>query len=168
MADGAPSDCGGADKLGEGVRLRSGETLASAVCAVLDVFHSTGPRDGGEEGIGQGAGRNFLDAILLNCSSPEVITAGIMELQKMRSRKVAVGGDQKACHAAWKIGGYPNAFKPNLQDGYVERSDELYAELALEWTTHLGAEVIGGCCGIFPEQIAAMKQGLGAGVWPRA
>ena len=132
-------------------RLRSGEDLASAVRAIVALFPG-GPLEG--------TNQNFLDAILFNCSSPEVIALGIMELQKLRT--CSTRGEGVLLPTGVKIGGYPNAFRPNLEDGYEQKSAIQYSELAQEWVGNAkyGAEVVGGCCGIFPEHVAAMGEGL--------
>ena len=71
------------------------------------------------------------------------------------------------------VGGYANAFQP-LPDDYVMgqgagedgetplRDDlgvQRYLETARGWRA-AGASVIGGCCGIGPDHIAALRQGL--------
>ena len=92
-----------------------------------------------------------LDAILLMCSSPENITAGLRDLR-----------DAYDGH----IGGYANIGYGGV--GILgERARQRYmtltnygparvAEIAREWQD-IGATVIGGCCGTGPEHILMMN-----------
>ncbi len=114
----------------DGRKLRSGEAVADAGAAAL------------EEGA---------ESVLINCSPPETVTAGLQELLK-------TGG---------KTGAYANAFttvKPLRGDATVDvlksRTDlgpEAYADIALGWAA-AGAAIIGGCCEISPSHIAAIHQ----------
>lgn len=117
----------------DGSRLRSGEPLADAVEAVKQA----------------GA-----DAILLNCSPPEAITAGI--------------GILKDC--GLPFGAYANGFvkADDLElggtvEGLEARTDldpEAYAEFAGKWIA-AGATIIGGCCEVGPAHIAELKRRYG-------
>ncbi len=92
-----------------------------------------------------------LDAILLMCSGPENITAGLRDLRE------AYDGH---------IGGYANIGYGGV--GILgERARERYmaltnygparvADIAREWQD-IGATVIGGCCGTGPEHILMMN-----------
>jgi S-methylmethionine-dependent homocysteine/selenocysteine methylase len=114
-------------------RLRSGECVAMAVGAVLDLG---------------------VDAVLFNCSQPEVMAGAVDAAQAARhARNIAV-----------KIGVYANAFPPQrdeaanegLSDIRADLTPDNYARFAKEWL-RLGADIVGGCCGIGPEHIAALK-----------
>lgn len=116
------------------VRLRSG-------APVTDVIAALGDR---------------LDALLLNCSTPEILTRGLRELiESMEAAGVTV-----------PFGAYGNTFlthqsdKP-ANDGFCEMREELspegYAAFTHEWLG-LGATIIGGCCGIGPDHIAAIAR----------
>ncbi len=119
-------------------RLRSGQSVARAVSAAIDL----------------GAA-----AILFNCSQPEVM-AGAVDV----ARRALDAAD------AWiRIGVYANAFPPQTAEAEANagldpiREDltpEGYLAFARAWRDR-GAEIIGGCCGIGPEHIAALKAGLG-------
>jgi S-methylmethionine-dependent homocysteine/selenocysteine methylase len=114
-------------------KLRSGECVAMAVGAVLDLG---------------------IDAILFNCSQPEVMAGAVDAAQAARAaRNVPV-----------KIGIYANAFPPQreeaanegLSDIRADLTPENYARFAQDWIK-LGADIVGGCCGIGPEHIAALR-----------
>lgn len=115
-------------------RLRSGECVAMAAGAVLELG---------------------VDAILFNCSQPEVMAGAVDAAQAARAaRNVPV-----------KIGIYANAFPPQreeaanegLSDIRADLTPENYARFAREWLK-LGADMVGGCCGIGPEHIAALRE----------
>ena len=114
-------------------KLRSGECVAMAVGAVLDLG---------------------IDAVLFNCSQPEVMAGAVDAARSAReARNVPV-----------RIGVYANAFPPQreeaandgLSDIRADLTPENYARFATEWLK-LGADIVGGCCGIGPEHIAALK-----------
>ena len=114
-------------------RLRSGEDVAPAVTAMLELG---------------------VDAVLFNCSQPE-----IMEGAVDAARAVREAHGFKA-----RIGIYANAFPPASNDAANEVISDIradltparYAQFAKAWVQH-GADIVGGCCGIGPEHIAALK-----------
>lgn len=117
--------------------LRSGEAVADAVLAMAN------------------AG---VDAILFNCSQPEII-ADAIDVANL----VLTGLPRKI-----QIGAYANAFPPQPKDATAnEGLDELRADLtpdsylvwAKKWQQQ-GATLIGGCCGIGPDHIKALAQNL--------
>ena len=96
------------------------------------------------------AKRLGASAILFNCSQPEVMAA-------------AVTAARAACDLA--IGVYANAFPPQPETAEANaqlldiRSDldpPGYARFARAWH-EAGATILGGCCGIGPEHIAALR-----------
>jgi homocysteine S-methyltransferase len=100
-----------------------------------------------------------INGLLFNCCQPEEITAAMV----LVAAQVVPYVD-----ANFLIGGYPNAFDERANDGasnatlHSMREDmtpSQYALLALEWQ-QLGANVLGGCCGIEPEHIQALSQQL--------
>ncbi|MCL1512938.1 homocysteine S-methyltransferase family protein [Parasaccharibacter sp. TMW 2.1891] len=120
------------------VRLRSGELLEEAVEAALQLK---------------------LEALLFNCSDPR-----IMETALHTARKVLkTHGDSTTL----KLGVYANGFAHNHHDGEGEGANESitpldgtltsqrYADFAQHWLA-AGADIIGGCCGIGPEHVAAL------------
>ncbi|WP_075182644.1 homocysteine S-methyltransferase family protein [Pantoea sp. 1.19] len=117
--------------------LRSGETVPDAV---------------------QTAVRLGAAQILFNCSHPEVMRSAIAQAKATRD---ALGADLG-------IGVYANAFEHNSNGGGANeglsalRKDTHpagYLLWAQEWVA-AGATLIGGCCGIGPENIAALSQAL--------
>jgi S-methylmethionine-dependent homocysteine/selenocysteine methylase len=95
-------------------------------------------------------------ALLFNCSYPEVMEAAIREA-------AAVLGESEIV-----LGAYANGFGPPPQDYSANaalrdiRPDlgpPQYLEWARSWVA-AGATMVGGCCGIGPEHIAALAQGL--------
>jgi S-methylmethionine-dependent homocysteine/selenocysteine methylase len=115
-------------------RLRSGETLATAARAL--------------DGIP-------VAARLVNCSRPEAVDAALPEL-------VALGGT---------VGAYANAFTAvdrlkhgGTVDVLAAREDldpAAYADFAMGWVAG-GATIVGGCCEVGPEHIAALRDRLRA------
>ena len=120
--------------------VRSGESLADLLAAFPD---AAGP-----------------EAWLLNCSTPEAITAALPLLRE---------GTGKPC------GAYANGFVSVTElapGGTVdslrrrpEASPQRYAEWAGEWAA-LGATVIGGCCETGPEHLRAAAAALRQAGYP--
>ena len=77
----------------------------------------------------------------------------------------------KLAQGRLKLGVYANAFEPvqgqmnEANDGLdpirADATPENYLAWARQWVD-LGAEIIGGCCGIAPEHIRALAQGFKA------
>ena len=113
-------------------QLRSGEPLTDAVQAL--------------ESLG-------ADAILLNCSQPEAISASWQPLNNAKAR----------------VGAYANGFisiaslHPGGTVEALEARQDLnpqqYAEHALGWVRN-GASIIGGCCEIGPAHIKVLHEKL--------
>ncbi|MCP4341494.1 MAG: homocysteine S-methyltransferase family protein [Desulfobulbaceae bacterium] len=124
---------------GDVPRLRSGEMVGDAVSSAVDL----------------GAA-----AILFNCSQPEVMGSAIdMALDELHSLGTEL-----------PVGAYANAFAPQKKDAQANtaileiRSDldpAGYLAFADDWRRR-GATIIGGCCGIGPEHIAALSTMLKA------
>jgi S-methylmethionine-dependent homocysteine/selenocysteine methylase len=115
--------------------LRSGEAVERAVA--LDI-------------------QRGAQAILFNCSQPEVMDAAVGAAAE------TIAGSS---NPAVRIGVYANAFAPEpVSDepyaGISELRDDLSPERYLQWASRWarsGATIIGGCCGIGPEHIAALR-----------
>lgn len=112
-------------------RLRSGETVQSAARLAVELD---------------------ARALLFNCSQPEVMEAAI------RAAAAELDGTGIA------IGVYANAFPPQPKDATANETvlslrEDLdpagYVRWARVWQ-EAGARIIGGCCGIGPEHIAAL------------
>jgi S-methylmethionine-dependent homocysteine/selenocysteine methylase len=103
-------------------------------------------------------------AILFNCSQPEVMNAAV------RSAAVAIAASAAAAdeHGAIRIGVYANAFSPEPATaepyaGISELRHDLTPQRYLKWADEwvgLGATLVGGCCGIGPEHIAELRANL--------
>lgn len=99
-----------------------------------------------------------VDAILFNCSQPEVIDTALL----ITAQTLANTAKKFAFRA------YANAFKPQDETGSAnEQIDELRDDLHplgyLAWATkwaNMGASLIGGCCGIGVEHIRQIGQKL--------
>lgn len=118
-------------------KLRSGQPAAEAVAAAVRL----------------GAG-----AVLFNCSQPEVMGEAV------RVARATLDGLGSAARAV-RIGVYANAFPPQgtaaeanatLHDIRADLTPSNYLAWAREWVAG-GATIIGGCCGVGPEHIAALR-----------
>ncbi len=98
------------------------------------------------------AGR--VEAFLVNCSLPERIDDTIPEVV----RSIAESGTTA------DVGAYANAFEPKqlalaansgFSDDRVDLTPAIYADVADQWV-ELGATIVGGCCGIYPDHIAEL------------
>jgi S-methylmethionine-dependent homocysteine/selenocysteine methylase/SAM-dependent methyltransferase len=106
---------------------------------------------GGPEGDAFGrSARRFeemgVGALLLNCIPPDHVTGMIAWLRDF---------------ADLPLGVYPNLGYLSA-GGWRHEHDvggEQYAELALEWRAE-GAQIVGGCCGVRPEHLAAAAAAL--------
>ena len=115
--------------------LRSGETIEAAVAVALKL----------------GA-----KALLFNCSAPEVMDDAVQ-------RTVAALGTE-----AIGIGVYANGFahsdeevgaNAGLRQIRADLDPQRYLDWAKKWVAS-GATMVGGCCGIGPEHIRALGEGL--------
>lgn len=118
-------------------RLRSGELVSDAVAVALEL----------------GA-----QAVLFNCSQPEVMAAGLAAAQTIVSQRAGEHGNVR-------LGVYANAFPPqaaeaqansSLLDIRVDLDPSSYLAFARGWVAR-GATIVGGCCGVGPEHIAALQ-----------
>jgi S-methylmethionine-dependent homocysteine/selenocysteine methylase len=108
-----------------------------------------------EEAVAVDLGRG-IQAVLFNCSQPEVMNAAVQAAgyAMTRSRFSAV-----------PIGVYANAFMPEPRSdapyaGISRMRDDLGPAQYLQWASQWvrsGATIIGGCCGVGPEHIAALR-----------
>lgn len=117
--------------------LRSGESVAEAVALAKELGAST---------------------LLFNCSQPEVMGRAI-DVAKAEANRLGL---------SIKIGCYANAFPPRndeeeangtLSDIRTDLDPKGYLAFARDWQIR-GADIIGGCCGIGPEHIAALNTAL--------
>jgi S-methylmethionine-dependent homocysteine/selenocysteine methylase len=121
------------DGSGDGVSLRSGEPVSDAVQMAVEARAA---------------------AILFNCSQPEVMEAAVIQAATQMQRS----------GTAIAIGVYANAFPPQSKDAAANETlspirEDLDPAGYLEWVNrwlNAGAQIVGGCCGIGPEHIAAI------------
>jgi S-methylmethionine-dependent homocysteine/selenocysteine methylase len=101
-----------------------------------------------------------VQALLFNCSHVGVMEAAIRDAVAVFSTV--------ALESRPRIGVYANAFAPHYHDddanqGLSELRDDLnppeYSAFARQWRD-AGATIIGGCCGIGPDHIAALASSL--------
>ena len=94
------------------------------------------------------------EAILFNCSQPEVLSSAV-------SLAVSLAGELS-------VGIYANAFVPKPEkyaanEVVLGHRDDLdpagYLAFVSQWV-EAGASIVGGCCGIMPDHIAAMSEYL--------
>jgi S-methylmethionine-dependent homocysteine/selenocysteine methylase len=118
-------------------RLRSKETVMSAVSSAIELG---------------------VSAILFNCSQPEVMSPAI---------DTAIN-ELKRLDVDLPIGVYANAFPAIQKDAQANSTTQeirqgldpkSYLDFVDNWC-QLGATIIGGCCGIGPEHIAALHERL--------
>lgn len=102
------------------------------------------------------------DAVLLNCASPEAISAALPGLVRALAD---VWGEE---HPLPPVGAYANGFPPRPEEYsaneviYEPRPDltpASYTEAVRGWVD-AGATIVGGCCGIHPEHIAELAQAM--------
>jgi S-methylmethionine-dependent homocysteine/selenocysteine methylase len=116
--------------------LRSGEPLAEGLQAVRKLD---------------------LEALLLNCSLPETIDRAMPEM-KTSPFPFGAYANGFTSVAPLKIGGTVDVLEAREDLG-----PDAYARIALRWV-EAGATVVGGCCEVGPEHIAALRTVLsGAG-----
>lgn len=121
--------------------LMSGESVAEAVRALpwpeATDGSSAEPRSG-------------VTACLFNCSLPECVSAALPQLREALPPGVAFGAYANGFHTVMSPGAGNKEYRDNL-------SPSDYAQFCKEWAEE-GATLVGGCCGIFPEHIAAVAQ----------
>ncbi|NLS17753.1 homocysteine S-methyltransferase family protein [Rhizobium sp. P40RR-XXII] len=126
-----------AQRNGASPKLRSGETVEDAA---------------------QWAASSGAEALLFNCSKPEV----------MREAVDAAGQVFKSGGSALRIGVYANAFEGEQGESAANEglhatrddlNDDAYSRFACSWVD-AGATMVGGCCGIGAGHIHQLKRSL--------
>jgi S-methylmethionine-dependent homocysteine/selenocysteine methylase len=118
-------------------RLRSGETVADAVRAALDL----------------GA-----EAVLFNCSQPEAMGDAVAA-----AAQVIAQAGSPARIGVYANAFPPQPEDATANEGLSELRPDLNPESYLGWIRRwvgLGATLVGGCCGIGPEHIARIRAAL--------
>jgi S-methylmethionine-dependent homocysteine/selenocysteine methylase len=116
----------------DGARLRSGESIADAAKAIAHIN---------------------TEARLINCSKPEVISAAMDDL-------LALGGAVGAyANGFTSVGALQHGGTVDVLEARRDLGPESYADFAQGWATK-GAAIVGGCCEVGPEHIAALRDRL--------
>ena len=116
----------------DGARLRSGETIEEAAKAIAHIE---------------------FEARMINCSKPEVISAGMDDL-------IALGGPVGAyANGFTSIGALKHGGTVDVLEARRDLGPESYADFAESWAAK-GASIVGGCCEVGPKHIAALRDRL--------
>jgi S-methylmethionine-dependent homocysteine/selenocysteine methylase len=107
--------------------LRSSETIEQAVAAVSE---------------------QSPDAFLFNCTSSDAITVALGELRELTDKPIGAYPNRYHIPHGWTLDN-------EVGTQYLELSVDEYMEYIEQWKS-MGASVLGGCCGIGPELIAAL------------
>ena len=122
-------------------RLRSGQSVVDAVAA---------------------AARLGAEAVLFNCSQPEVMGAAV----SIARQRTFVSANPESKNL--RIGVYANAFallpkeaqaNADLNEIRSDLTPECYLAWVKDWIDR-GADIVGGCCGIGPEHIRAIRESI--------
>lgn len=115
-----------------GSGLRSGESVAAAVASIADLD---------------------VSGLLFNCTSPEAISEGLAELAPLTNLPFGAYPNRLSIPEGWTL---DNDVPTGLRNDLDVSSYCRYSE---QWIA-LGASIIGGCCGIGPEYIEALRHNL--------
>ncbi|GAB5377611.1 MAG: homocysteine S-methyltransferase family protein [Acuticoccus sp.] len=130
---------------------------------VAFTFHETGPlatRGGETPAQALGAlGDAPVAAVLANCTAAETVGAVIDALVPLAGEGIAVGG---YAHGFDKVPAEIEGEPDVAIAGRLGLMPTGYARFAREWIAR-GATIIGGCCGVGPAHVAALKRVAGEG-----
>jgi len=96
-----------------------------------------------------------LDGFLFNCTTPEAVLPALETLRGLTKKPIG-------CYVN-RIEKVPEAWTLDNEEQTGRRTDltqQYYVELSLA-AIAAGADIVGGCCGIGPEDIAALAQAVG-------
>lgn len=116
----------------DGPRLRSGETIAAAANAIAHIN---------------------TEALLINCSKPEVISIGLNDMLKLG---VSVGA---YANGFTSVGALKHGGTVDVLEARHDLGPDSYAEFAMDWVKR-GTAIVGGCCEVGPEHIAVLRDRL--------
>lgn len=118
-------------------RLRSGESPGTAVADLEELP---------------------VEAFLFNCCVPEAVSAALPELRAATARPVgAFANALTGFKSDYVMGG--KSGEGGETPARIDLAPAAYASFAEDWRT-LGADIIGGCCGIGPDHIAELRTRL--------
>lgn len=132
----------------------SGESISSACTALGDAAANP---------------RRPADGLLFNCAPPEVISQAIAQARPLWAGRLGGYGNRLGTRksygpqqAARQKLAQGEAYSPRAGGRWAKREElgpEQYAAWAKDWQL-LGADVVGGCCGIGPAHIEAVAEVL--------
>ena len=114
--------------------LRSGESIAEGVTAIANVTN--------------------VEAVMLNCSSPEAITFAL-PLLVQAAPDLTIGVYANGFSDEFRASATDNESVPTYREYDEMLTPDSFARKADVWRQQ-GASIIGGCCGIFPGHIASV------------
>lgn len=118
-------------------RLRSGESPGEAVAAL--------------DGLA-------VDAFMFNCCTPEAVSAALPALRAATGQAVgAYANALTGFKADYVIGAQGG--KDGETPARVDLDPAAYLRFARDWRV-MGADIVGGCCGIGPDHISELRRGL--------
>ena len=103
-------------------------------------------------------------AILFNCSEPEALTIALEKIHKdtglaglLKDSKILLGAYANRLTAVdpnWTPAESeaPQPFRKDLDE------KQYWEEFVSKWTSQMGVQLVGGCCGITPEHIAYLRE----------
>jgi len=99
-----------------------------------------------------------VEAFLFNCCVPEAVSAALPELRAATARPVgAFANALTGFKSDYVMGG--KGGEGGETPARIDLAPAAYARFAEDWRT-LGADIIGGCCGIGPDHIAELRTRL--------
>ena len=106
-----------------------------------------------------------VPGVLFNCAEPEAITLALREIKadSKLTRRLDEG--------RIRLGAYANRLTPVAPNWSLAESDgpqefrkdldpQQYVDFVSTWIDELNVTIVGGCCGITPEHIAALKSAV--------
>ena len=123
-------------------KLRSGESVQNAVRAVNSYEN--------------------VQAMLFNCSSAASITAALPQLREAAPSSMLLGSYANGFQTVKVSGGDREDSSGGQSEYDGDSTPEAYAKQAQRWVEQ-GVEIVGGCCGIFPEHIHAIERRMRRG-----
>ena len=123
-------------------KLRSGESVQDAVRAVNSYEN--------------------VQAMLFNCSSAASITAALPQLREAAPSSMLLGSYANGFQTVKVSGGGREDASGGQSEYDGDSTPEAYAKQAQRWVEQ-GVEIVGGCCGIFPEHIHAIERKIRRG-----
>jgi S-methylmethionine-dependent homocysteine/selenocysteine methylase len=111
------------------------------------------------------------DALLFNCAPPELMAAALSAARAALA-SLASADDADACARVMRLGAYANAFEADAPEADAAPANAalralrrdvtpaVYAAHAAGWAAGSGASILGGCCGVGPAHIAALRDTL--------